>query len=266
MKSAAERVITTSDVNNNLYEEVKEKLALSRKIRVKPKGVGEDRQSSKYNINMKTEQSSFSDQKIVTEYQLVPSRLRERKDMISRVKTMAQEKRENQRYVSQFQKKIKAQLSRLPIEHYNSRKTTQLSPVHNVYRRRKNTSEVIPYRPSTNLKLPPLQIQEPQSQQKIVKRYRFRQKNNYSTFEPSNLNHPDRYQIMRERLNTNREDIKELHKKEIDKVSGQKINKMEKSRVMKDLVFKYEGKSKFGDDGALDLMSRATIARANILL
>ena len=43
MKSAAERVITTSDVNNNLYEEVKEKLALSRKIRVKPKGVGEDK-------------------------------------------------------------------------------------------------------------------------------------------------------------------------------------------------------------------------------
>ena len=41
---------------------------------------------------------------------------------------------------------------------------------------------------------------------------------------------------------------------------------MEKSRVLKDLVFKYEGKSKFGDDGALDLMSRATIARANILL
>ena len=158
MKSAAQRVITTSDVNNNLYEEVKEKLALSRKIRVKPKGVGEDKQSSKYNINMKTEQSSFSDQKIVTEYQLVPSRLRERKDMISRVKTMAQEKRENQRYVSQFQKKIKAQLSRLPIEHYNSRKTTQVSPVHNVYRRRKNTTEVIPYRPSTNLKLPPLQI------------------------------------------------------------------------------------------------------------
>ena len=44
---------------------------------------------------MKTEQSSFSDEKIVTEYELVPSRFWERKDMISRVKTMAQEKRDN---------------------------------------------------------------------------------------------------------------------------------------------------------------------------
>ena len=29
---------------------------------------------------------------------------------------------------------------------------------------------------------------------------------------------------------------------------------------------RFEDKSKFGDDNALDLMSRATIARANVLL
>jgi len=44
------------------------------------------------------------------------------------------------------------------------------------------------------------------------------------------------------------------------------MDTMERSRMLKGLSSRYEGRSRFGDDDALDLMSRATIARANTLL
>lgn len=37
MRSAAQRVITESDMRNDMYKEVRNKLKLSRKARVKPK-------------------------------------------------------------------------------------------------------------------------------------------------------------------------------------------------------------------------------------
>ena len=59
MRKAADRIVYQSDVRSNLYQEVKGKLELSRKVRVKPYGV-RDRESERYNINTKSEQSSFT--------------------------------------------------------------------------------------------------------------------------------------------------------------------------------------------------------------
>ena len=57
MRSAAERVITESDIRNDIYEEVKSKLEMSRKVRIKPQRANE--KVEKYNINVKTEQSTL---------------------------------------------------------------------------------------------------------------------------------------------------------------------------------------------------------------
>ena len=128
MRDAADKIIVQSNVGDNLYDEVKSKLELSRKIRVKPKGIGDDKESSRFNINVKTEQSSVSNEKVITEYELIPSRAGTIKSHTlggsrSRVKTVAEERRDNERYVSQFQRKIKEQLSQLPIPTFHRRNT-----------------------------------------------------------------------------------------------------------------------------------------------
>ena len=51
-----------------MYNEVKDKLALSRRVRVKPRISSQDKQAEKYNINIKTEQSSLSESKVIMEY------------------------------------------------------------------------------------------------------------------------------------------------------------------------------------------------------
>jgi len=43
MRDAADKIIVESKVGDNLYDEVKSKLELSRKVRVKPKGIGEEK-------------------------------------------------------------------------------------------------------------------------------------------------------------------------------------------------------------------------------
>jgi hypothetical protein len=41
---------------------------------------------------------------------------------------------------------------------------------------------------------------------------------------------------------------------------------IEKSRVLKDMYSRYDSKSRFGDEDALDLMSKANLARADVIL
>jgi gamma-glutamyltranspeptidase len=70
MAAEADKVIADSEkMRNDVYEEVKKKLALSRKARVKPGGIiSQNKMAEKFNINVKTEQSSLTDEKVVMEY------------------------------------------------------------------------------------------------------------------------------------------------------------------------------------------------------
>lgn len=44
------------------------------------------------------------------------------------------------------------------------------------------------------------------------------------------------------------------------------MNWLEKSQVLKDLYSKYGSSSRYGNEDALDLMSKANLARANVIL
>ena len=44
------------------------------------------------------------------------------------------------------------------------------------------------------------------------------------------------------------------------------MDKVEKSRMLKGISSRLQDKSKYGDDNALDMMSKATLARADIFL
>jgi len=71
--------------------------------------------------------------------------------------------------------------------------------------------------------------------------------------------------MLKYKIDQSRAELKEWQLREIDKVSREDMSKIEKSRVLKDLVRKYGSKDKYGED-VLDLMSKATLARANVLL
>ena len=71
---------------------------------------------------------------------------------------------------------------------------------------------------------------------------------------------------MKDRINHSKSYLKNIHKQEIDKVRSEHCDPIEKSRVLKGISHRFEDKSKYGDDDALDLMSKATLARANVLL
>lgn len=101
---------------------MKDKLELSRKIRAKPYVVAtNDKKEERFNINLKSEQSSMSDHRVVMEYDLIPASEPRNMKLISksRVKTMGDEKRSNERYVSDFERKIKAELSKIPLNRLN---------------------------------------------------------------------------------------------------------------------------------------------------
>ena len=72
----------------------------------------------------------------------------------SRVKTVAEEKTSNSRYVSEFERSIKEQLSRLPFE------TISETSDDNIDFRRQITSEAGSYKPQ-HLRLPPISVERP---------------------------------------------------------------------------------------------------------
>ena len=60
--------------------------------------------------------------------------------------------------------------------------------------------------------------------------------------------------------------LKERQKREIDKITREQTSWQDKSRLLKNLYSKYDNKSSYGDDDALDLMSKVNLARANLIL
>lgn len=99
MRKEADKILADGHrFRNNVYDEVKNKLELSRKIRAKPYVVAsKDRKEERFNINLKSEQSSMSDDRVVMEYDLTPASEPKNMKIISksRVRTMGDEKRSN---------------------------------------------------------------------------------------------------------------------------------------------------------------------------
>ena len=122
MSQQAQSVVCHEDLSSDLYAEVKNKLQLARKVRVRTDGIGRVKEGEKFRINDRSEQSSLLENKVIMEYELTPTGLSKNANNIrnSRVRTLADEKRSNDRYVSQFEKNIKARLSRIKISNSSS--------------------------------------------------------------------------------------------------------------------------------------------------
>jgi hypothetical protein len=62
MRKEADKILYDSQkIRNDVYQEIKHKLEMSRKMRVKPYMAIAKDQPEKYNINIRTEQSSLSE-------------------------------------------------------------------------------------------------------------------------------------------------------------------------------------------------------------
>lgn len=84
-------------MTNDVYEEVRDKLKLSRKIRAKPNLSENEKKQTRFNINLKSEQSSLSNDRFVLEYDLTPASQHKKLKIASksRVRTMGDEKMSN---------------------------------------------------------------------------------------------------------------------------------------------------------------------------
>lgn len=91
MRKEADKILGDSQkMKNDVYREVKGKLELSRKMRVKPYLTTPKDPAERFNINTTTEQSSLSEEKVIMEYELTPATDKKYRKILnsSRIKTV----------------------------------------------------------------------------------------------------------------------------------------------------------------------------------